>query len=228
MSTDYMPQSDAGVLAFGSNFNDRAGINPLTYGLTAEQGTAVVDAYSAFQNAYYKVQDPQYKAPPFTLQKNQAKDRFVALAREMVSVIQARPETSDEQRLELRITVKEDGPVPIPRPVLAPVLEVKSVYGRMMNLWLKDALTGKTRKPAGTRSAVMYRYVGEVPPASLEGFTVIGTTTKTRPQVVMPGEVEPGSKVWLSAAWMNPTELPGPACQPVMARTNYDVISNPA
>lgn len=147
--------------------------------------------------------------------------------RGLVAIIQAYPGVTDGQRIDLGITVRDDDPGRIPVPGEMPVLQVAGSRGRVLSLRLKRA-DGTVGKPKGVTSAQLWRYVGDVPPGELSGWEMLPSTTKTRPQVVLPEGTAAGTRVWLSAAWLNPRRQMGQACQPVGAWTNHEAMTTAA
>ena len=222
------PRSQSQILEWGRNYNDKAGISPATYGLSAESGAAIVSAFAAFETAYHAWMDPATRTPNLKVVKDEAMGEFERVARDTVAEIQTNPATTNEMRSTLRITPRGTEPSPIPRPTQMPILEVRSVVGRMVRLNLRDAMSGRRCKPRGVRSAWLYVHVGETAPTDFGAYTFNGETTRCATEVVFEDEVPAGSKVWVTALWVNATGQVGPACMPVSAWTNGLALSNAA
>ena len=219
-----MPGKDDELRTWGANMNDRAGISPADYNLSAEEGARIVTSFSRFETAMQQVGNPATRSPVATIEKREAKRAFVKVAREVVALIQANPATTNVMRGELQITIRKEPPTPVPRPTGMPKLSVRSVVGRVLNLEVRDAATNRRRKPAGIRSVWMWSYTGETPPLDLAAYTFHGGGSTTRPTLVLGDEVEPNTVVWVTAMWVNSKDETGPACMPVQTRTNYEVL----
>lgn len=228
MRKTFMPSNDSDLLTFANNMVNYVSPDPEGYNLTAAESAELVTATSDFGSALLTLQDPLTRSPVNYERKRQAKAVLVAAIRSAVDVMQAWPQMTDVKRTELQITIPDRQPTPIGPPTAMPKVEVKSVIGRLINLVLKDAATGRRRKPAGVKSAWLFTYVGEEAPTDFGAYTFQGGTTKSSPHVVCPETVPAGSKVWVTAMWVNPTDVPGPACQPVAAWTNHEALGRMA
>ena len=151
--------------------------------------------------------------------KQAAKKEFRRVARETIALVQAHPGLTEQQRADLRINMRENDPTPIPPPVEAPVLVVSGVLGRVVSLRLSKQ--GGTGRPWGAQRAWLFVHVGESAPTDPQAMLFAGESTKLRPTVIVPEGVAAGSKVWVSAAWVNPRGESGPASLPQETRTNW-------
>ena len=227
MPTSYFPQDDKGLLGWGANLNDKAGINPAAYSLTADQGAQITQAFGDFETAMARLQDPATKSPLATQQKNTSRKKFKGVAMVMVNLIQAFPTTTDDMRADLRITIRDEPPTPVPAPGDAPLVKVVSVRGRTFKLELLDARNNRRRKPSAVGAAWLYYAVGEEMPA-FERMTFNGSTSTAATQMVVPLDVPVGAKVWVSACWVSTSEKCGPVSLPVFAWTNHGAVQNVA
>ena len=217
---NFIPTREAQLIAFGANYNDKAGISPASYHLPPEMGTEIVNAFSEFEQRYNESQNPSTRTPEVTELKREARKNFERVVRETAAVIQADPATTNAMRTSLGLSLRGNGPTPVPVPQGMPVVEVKGVVGRVVRLRLKDAETDRRRKPPGVQGAWLYVFVGDEPPASLEAMELRGMVTRTNPVVLLGDEVAADTKVWLSAAWVNAKGQPGQASVPVATWTN--------
>ena len=222
--TDFVPRKDETLWAWGANLNDRAGISPTDYNLSVEEGARIVTSYSRFDTAMQQLRNPGTRSPLAVIEKREARREFVKVAREMVALIQANPATTDGMRGALEITIRKE-PAPVGRPTVMPLLSVRSVVGRVLNLEVRDAQTNRRRKPAGVKSVWLWSYVGETAPLDLGAYTFHGGDSRTRPELVLGDAIPPNTVVWVTAMWVNGKDETGPACEPVQTRTNYDVLT---
>jgi hypothetical protein len=141
--------------------------------------------------------------------------------RKIVRVIYAQTLT-DQQLIDIGLRPYDPVPTPSPIPASAPILVVVSVFGHDVRVKLKDASGERRGKPSFVTSAQLYSYVGEEPPAGADGWKLEACVTRTSIIVAFPSTVPAGSKVYLTAAWMNSRGLTGPACTPVASAIGYE------
>ena len=65
-----------------------------------------------------------------------------------------------DKRAALGITVPDLDPPPVPPPEAAPQLDIVEVVGRTVKVRLRNAATGKRKKPEGVATATVLSYVG--------------------------------------------------------------------
>lgn len=218
-SLDYLPTREADLLQWSVNFNAHITADPTAYGLTLPQQAAYTVLHDAFAAAYTTANDNATRTPAAIQTKNTAKANLISGSngiRELAGIIQAFPGTTDTERIELGLNVRDTEPTPIPPPSVAPGLSVLMVTGRTVKVRVFDALVPSSRsKPAGVKGASVYSYVGETAPVDIDSWKYEGSTTRTTFDVEFPATAPAGSTVWLTAYWTNPRLESGPACQPV-------------
>lgn len=201
--------------------------SPTTYGLTAEQATAYTTAQGAFLQAYQLANNPATRSPSNIETKDDAKAALIAETRKLVNIVQAYPGTTDTMRVDLGITVRDYDPTPVPVPGTSPTIDILSVDAWTVKLRLHNGDSTSRAKPAGVKGASLFSYVGGTPPVSVDDWKFEGSVTTTLTQVVFPDTVTPGTVVWITAFWFNPTAQSGPAATPVSTRINYGGMNLP-
>lgn len=203
-----------------TNLFDRLEAGPTGYGISADQLIPFATAYEAFKAAYAVTSNPETKTKPAVATKNAKKQEAIHQARLLISVLRGWPQQTEAKLDALRIPAHDAQPTPIGPPEVMPRLSVVSVAGSLIHLEVTDE-DGKKRKPGGVRACWLYSFVGEQPPAALTAWQFRGESTRSDPKVMFEPEVQPGTKVWITALWVNPTGQPGPACAPVQTRVGY-------
>ena len=221
MPRNYFPSREAELKNWVMNLNDKVSADAAGYGLTVEQATALGSAVGDFEVAYATATNPSTRTGPSIAAKKTAKKDMLAAIRPLVQTMQNWSGMTDEKRDLLGIPVRDVKPTPIGPPEEMPVLRVGSVVGRTLNLEVRRT-DGKTRrKPSGVRAVWLRTYVGVTPPQVLGAYEFRGESTKSNPQVVFEPGVAPGTPVWVTAMWVNPTGVPGPACAPVKTHISF-------
>lgn len=227
MAIIFPPPREADLLAWALNadliFKDEAA----AYGVSVEQQAAFALLVTAFQALYNECNQPGTRTPTKIEQKKIAKKALVTEARKLIAIVQAFPGTTDDMRRDLDVTIRDYEPTPVPVPTSAPVVNVTSVEGRLFNLSLREAGSDNKSKPDGVGAAWLYTYVGEEMPA-FEQMDFRGSATKADTQIVVPADVAVGSKVWISACWVNSNQKPGPVSLPIFSWTNHGAMQNNA
>jgi hypothetical protein len=219
MRTSFLPATDPGLLDWGRNFRDRIEPDPERFGISEAQAAAFAAVYVAFAAAYQTVRDPSTRTTVTVAQKNAKRETLKAEARLLAKVVDGSSVT-DAQRIELGLNVRKKATAK-PVPDAPPRFRVNSVRGRMVSISLFDKTVPRRGRPPAVHGAMVFSYIGDVPPEdpSLWRFTV--ATTKTELDVEFPLSVQPGAKVWLTACWLNPMLQAGPLCEPVSTHAGF-------
>ena len=221
----YIPAVLENYESFVRNLYDKLTDTPTNYGVTAEQIVPFAAAYEAFAAAYALSQNPVTRTKPTVAGRNTARRLLTERVRPLVATLQASPVMTDEKRQQLELPVRDVIPTPIPKPATSPILAVTHVLGRVITIHLRERLADgnpseRRGKPRGVKGAAMYYAVGDAQPAS-NGWTFCGNAGTTTTAVTIPPTVPAGSKVWLTAQWLNPRLEAGPGCPAVPTYVNF-------
>ncbi len=218
----YPPGREADLITATQTFHDVANTGPITYSLTAAQLTTLAAKLADFQGKWDTCQVPATKTKVAVEIKNVSKRDLVFYLRTLVKVTQNAPTTTNAMRTELGIPLRDFEPSPIPAPGSAPILTVKKVWGHQITARLESATSEGRGLPPGVYGAQIYSFVGESPATDTQVWVNQGLITRTTFIVQLPATVPAGSKVWLTAAWVNPRGQAGVACTPVMSGIGYE------
>jgi hypothetical protein len=215
MATDFLPSREADLVTWSANFSALILATPSAYGLTPAQAVgyqALNDAYAA---AYQTANDPSTRSPASIVTKNTAKTSLITNARLLAGIVQKFPATTNTQRTELGLTVKDAGPTPIPPPAEMPVLEVTERFGTTVKIKLHDGSGARRGKPAGVAGASVFSFVGPAAPSEIGDWKFEGNTMRPITEIDFAPTLSPGTLVWMTAFWFNPKGESGPGCAPV-------------
>jgi hypothetical protein len=211
----FLPTADAALLAWAENFSDLITSAPTSYGLVAADATAFGLVKTSFADAM-AANAPGVRSKATVASKNSARDALKNSARFLADRVQGTPTVTDAQKLELGLTVRAT-PTPIPAPSVAPDLDLISMIANVAKVRIHDAATTLRRKPAGCVSANVFSYVGATAPTDPNAWKFEGGTTKSIFDVAFDASLTPGTKVWITAQWLNRKALSGPAATPIGA-----------
>ena len=215
---DYVPSTDADLLAFSAQLSTKVTAGPVPLGVTAGIATILSGYQSAYATALAASTNPATRGQSTVFAKNQARVQLVSYIRHVAGQIQGTMTVTAQQKQDLGLTVRDVEPSPIPAPANAPGIMIKSTIGNTIRIKLIDTQNPTRRgKPDGVDGASVFSFVGETAPTDEAGWKFEGNTTLTTVDITFPSTVAPGAKVWVTAFWFNPRAESGPACTPVGA-----------
>jgi len=217
MRQSYFPSTDAGLVNWAQNISQKLAIDYAAYGITQERSDEFAALVAAYAEAFRLAADPSTRTKGKVASRNDARESMKNDARLIVSIVRGQSTVTGEQKILLGITLPAPRRRAIPRPEHAPTLYVTSVTGRTVRIHLTDSqLQSGRSKPPGVRAAMIFTAYGDAPPEGGSSAWRFHTTTgRTKCDVTFPADLAPGTKVWLTAAWVNSRNQPGPACMAV-------------
>jgi hypothetical protein len=211
MRSDFIPSRESELVTFAENFASYiTATTAANYGLTADQATTFDRIKDEFIVAYNTSQNRATRSPSNIILKDTAKKTLVENIRQLARIINAFPGTTNVMRSNLGLTVRDAEPTPIPAPTTPPVIEIRSVFGRTLNVKLGEFDSDRRGKPAGVQHAIVMKYVGNEAPTATEQWTFVGNMTRTTFDVVFDSDLPAGTKVWITACWQNYRGESGP------------------
>lgn len=214
---DYIPAGDQDLDAWLENYDTKITATPTAYGLVAGDATALATLVTDFQSKLAICSVPSTRTAVTIQAKDTARQAVVTKARALAAIIQADPDTTNLQRAELGLTVRDEFPTAVGPPITKPVVNVEDIGNLQHVLRVRDEATPLSNaKPVGAHGAEVYVLYGEVAPASLAGMTYKGITT-TALTTVVHDVAEKGKTAWFRLRWLNPTGQPGPISDEVSA-----------
>lgn len=109
-------------------------------------------------------------------------------------MIQAAPEVTDAQKSSLGLTVRATKRSPVGIPAERPRLDVELRFGSTLRITLRGRDTARRGKPDGIAGAMVFTYVGDVPPDDLSQWSLAGITTRPRVDITLVRTLCPGRK----------------------------------
>ncbi len=226
----YLPLADGPLRDWAKNFSDQisAGGDPTALGLTLDQTMAYASLSGDYATKLAASINPETRGGATVLAKNNAKKALVAESRRLAMIVTNHPGVTDEQRYDMGLTIRDTTPTPVPPPSESPTIDVLSVEGWTLNIRLHDDSATSRGKPEGVTGALVFTYVGDVAPVDVDAWKFEGTASRTTTKVIFPSTLAPGTKVWLTAAWVNRKLQTGPAAMPVSRLISGDGLSKKA
>jgi hypothetical protein len=216
-SISFLPRRESDLVNFSTNFNTYINANAAAVGLTMIQAAAYTVLHDAWVAAYNAVNtNPNGRTPGNFATKNTAKANLIDGVngiRQLVEIIQAFPGTTDTERADLWLTIRDTVPTPVPIPAQPPILTIVGTLGRSVKVALADMDNPDSRaKPFGVKGAAIVGCVGAVASSDPMKWSPLAQTSTLQAEAVFPDTVPSGSTVWLRAYWFNNRNQTGPAC----------------
>ena len=210
---DYFPTTDSGVEQFTANFSGLISIDPAVYGLDSKIAADYSGLQKDFAAKLTAAVNPATRGRLSVFQKDEARKALVLITRKYAQQISKMVSVTDDQRVELGITIADTKRTPVPAPTTSPHIKVIKTEGRYVTLELSQtkAKRGKPNKVAG---ATIFTFTGPVAPQGADGWKFIENTTKTTVQIPFPPS-STGDTIWITAFWSNSRDESGPAAAPI-------------
>lgn len=216
MARDFFPRRDAEVGQWTGHFAAKIQEDFLALGLTEAQCDAYVEVQQAFHVAVLRVNSHATNSTAAVVKKNTLRVELESQTRLLARIIRANPNVDSATRVELGLSVSEDGRVGgrgsrAPVPTWAPDLYARAVEGSTVTLRLRDREAPDNKgKPRSCAGAAIFAYIGEEPPSESSQWVFCRNTTRTTADVTFREYLPPGTKVWFSACWFNTRAENGP------------------
>ena len=219
MRTTFIPSTNDGLVSWSLNLVNKLSAQPGHFGVGPARLASLVASQAAYAQAQRATADG---GKPATARRNAARAALLADVRAAVAVVRAQEDLTDAQQVQLGLRPPNPRRKAIPRPRVAPGISIRSVVGRRVSLRLVDRDGDRPRRPRDVAGAAIYLRIAEEPSLDPQQWRRLGNATRARHLVVLPANLTPGTKFWLSAAWYNARAQLGPASLPVGARMPFD------
>jgi hypothetical protein len=213
-NSSYLPSTDVGLRGWARNFSTRVSESGGSLGISSARAEELAQALLDFEQAMAGV-NPGIRCKSSVSVKNTARQRLKILARLIVATINGQPGLSDQERINLGLTVRakwsrRSGPAD------APIVEVRSVDGHAVRIRVHSAANYEKRaRPIDADGASIFTHVGEHEPVTTDDLKFETNISRTTAEIVLPQSLAPGTKVWIAARWFGSKKQSGPMSQPV-------------
>lgn len=217
MSNDFVPTSDADLIAWVSNFLSSANSNLAALGLTADNLTPVQDAAGNFETDFAANNAAQASAQGARQNKDDSRAALVALIRPLVRLIQAGATVKDSHRQSLGLNVKSTSRAAAAAPTSRPVATVDTSQRlRHVISFVDEQTPGSRAKPAGVMGCEIWVSLGPTPPVDASECRYLATDTAT-PYTAEYAGADGGKIAHYLLRWVNTRGKRGPWSQTVSA-----------
>lgn len=227
---DFLPRRDGALVEWTANFAHRIVADPARFGLTGAQVTAYAAEQATFAGAYRAAVEPETRGLRTVLVKDEARERVIAMTRELARWVRVQPGVTVEDLLALGLrkaggeaagAVDENGD----RQDAQRGPRVKaSASGRRVTVEVRMRKGGLAR-PRGSAGAAVYWWTGDRPPTEVSQWHPAGNTTRPTMWFVLPQDAaRPGTKLWITAAWLDRQLRPGTPGDAVVTGVGFEYV----
>lgn len=206
----YIPSRDADLINWGDNFSTLLTADPSLYGINASLAAVNQSQYDEFVAAYNLAVDPATKTIVTVAFKDEEREGFLSLARQIAAIIRSDNGVSDASKAALGLTIPDPTPTPVPVPTTQPIIVVPFAGTGQVLMNITDELTpNKKAKPAGVQGCLLFRAYGAALPLSFDDAKLISIPQRSD-NIIDTSEVTPGMQTTYWGKWFNSRGEIGP------------------
>jgi hypothetical protein len=205
---DYIPRTDSELVAWSDNFCHTISDYATKWEIPTEEVAALKAADVAFNSVHLRADSPM-RDSIIVKEKNAARKALVDKIRMMTRFRLQNPIITDADRARLGISVHDVTPTNIPVPGTRPVIDVRILDFRRLEIHFHDTESESRAKPYGVNGAVINYAVLDAPPANLDALARNVLATRT-PHILEFTEEERGRTVYIAMRWQNEKGQKGP------------------
>ena len=142
--------------------------------------------------------------------QNTKQEELEVLIREAINIVQSRPQTTNEQRAALGITIPDPtrsrAPVPSTRPIV--VIDSSKRLEHTLTIRDEESITSRSR-PAGVSGAEVYCFINGTPPTDPSQCKLVAVAKKSRVKIKFNGS-DAGKNAFFMIRWINSHDESGP------------------
>jgi hypothetical protein len=212
-TSNYIPRPDGNFAAWANHYYDAVEKWYSVQGFDKELLAALKKALDTWQSLYPAHVTAQQRAEGARQAKDQARAELEREIRPVTNFVQGYPKTTNADRAEIGITVRDTSPSPAPAPTSRPLALVESPARLTHQLRLVDESTPTRRaRPAGVLGAeVWVKLVDADQPAPTDPAALTFLTMTTKPSFRAEFKAGEGGKTAVyMARWVNTRGEKGP------------------
>jgi hypothetical protein len=217
MSTDYIPRSDAEFDRWQNSLVSQLGKGKAKFSVADASLNSLSDAQTKWTDALAEHNNAQANADAKLQAKNAARREYEALLRAQARQVQNDPNTTDEDRAALGLTISDGRRTPAAAPTTRPVAVVDTSQRLRHTINFTDESTPNSRrKPDGVRGCEIWVKIGDPAPADPDELRFLALDTAT-PYVADYDGADAGKTAHYMLRWLSTRGEAGPWSQTVSA-----------
>lgn len=177
---DYLPNTDADLLAWAKNFREAIAADAASLSLTGDDVTEVKSLITAYEEAFNSNITKQAEARASRELKDSTRQNLEAGLRERARRVKATKDVTNEKLAALGLNAPDSEPAPKGAPQSRPVVSVDTSQRLQHTInWSDENSTSSRAKPKGVMGAEVWVKVGDAPPADESELRFLALDTAT-------------------------------------------------
>jgi len=214
---DYLPDQDAELVAWLTNFVTYANANLAPLGLVVGDMLPITTNQTAFNTTFNANITAQNAAKNAATAKDLARTNLEIVVRTLVRKVQGTPTVTNAQRQSLGISERGTPRTPTGVPNSRPILTIDTSQRLQHTVSFMDESTPTSKaKPEGVRGCEIWEYIGAVAPKNPAEYHYLTTDTKT-PHIAKFGGDDGGKTAFYMGRWANTKNETGPWSEVISA-----------
>lgn len=214
---DYIPRSDADFDLWQTSFDKYLKDHLAAFGLVAGDLASLNALETAWAAAFTDYQSKKALLDAALALKDTTRVQLEAALRALTRQLQTNPDTTDEHRAGLGISIPDTTPTRVPTPTTNPIGQLDTSIPLQHTLHFRDSQTPDSKaKPQGYRGCQIWVYTGTQAPLDLAQFDYVATDTRT-PYIIHFDMADVGKTAHYRLRWVNTRDEPGPWSEPISA-----------
>ena len=210
MSKKTIPTTDAAFNEWQQVITIKSSMNTAKWGLDADWMSDSLDpAKTKWQSGWAAYQNPATRTQLATFDKTEARKIYESLLRILVGNLEYNTKVTDQERVEMGITIRTSKRTPVPVPATYPDYSVDTATIRCLTIHFRDRNSNRKAKPAGVSGAVIRWAMLSTAPEGVDALTNSELDTAS-PFTLNFVDAQRGSKIYFCLAWQNTKGEKGP------------------
>jgi hypothetical protein len=206
---DFLPDNDAELVAWTTNFVTYASANLAALGLVAADLAPITTNQSAFGTAFTTNTAAQNAAQSAAAAKDAARAELESVLRALVRKIQANSAVTNAQRESLGLSLRGMPRTTVSAPTSHPVLTVDTSQRLRHTVAFIDSVTMTRGKPDGILGCEIWVKIGGAPPTDPSELQFLGLDTRTPYTAEFDGD-DTGKTAHYMGRWVSTRTEHGP------------------
>lgn len=211
MSTPYIPNGDAPLDTFLTNFSGLITAGPGTYGLQAGDASTIAGVVAGWHAAYLAATDGSTRGPMTIAEKDTQRVTCLSTVRPYCQQIANNGAVLTSDKIALGLNPRTNPPTPIATPTTQPVLSLSlSQPGQSLMRYRDSAASPSVKaKPFGAIACQVVGAVATTMPSNAATLPLLMTVTKS-PFIVTWDPSDTGKTAYVAGRWITRTGRVGP------------------
>jgi hypothetical protein len=207
----YIPNREAVLNNWLSNFSTKLTASPATYGLSAADATAVSAQVALWAAAYALITSPSTKSPANVQAKNIVRVQTLALIRPYAQLISQNAGVTASNKTAIGVSTRTNPPTPITTPTTTPILSYVSGASLHGIFRYRDSVASPSvkAKPYGVIQIQIFAMTSTTAVTDPTLLPQIAVTTKSPFTLTWPS-ADLGARVYMAARYVTRTGKVGP------------------